>query len=297
MRRPPLPPSLAAEPFAVQSALAAGVTPSRLRASDLIAPFHGVRAVRLDTADPIAMARAYAPRLGAGRMFSHVTAAQLYDLRLPLALEQAASVHVAAVLPQRPQRGRGVIGHKLTPGTASLRTWRGLPVVDPITAWMQIAPLLTLDELVVAGDALVRRVRPLASVEELRERVGQMRGIRGRVRLLAAAPLIRPLTDSAPETRLRLLLVRAGLPEPVVGYRVRLANGDFLATPDLAYPRRRVALEYDGDVHRTSKWQFREDISRYELLHDEGWRVIRVIADDLTFRSPILIARVRAALR
>lgn len=296
MRAQQLPESLG-QIFSVRDARDAGVTRSRLRAADLAKPFHGIRAVELDEADPLDRARALVPRLRPGRMFSHVTAALFYDLRLPFELEHEHGVHVAAMHPVRPQRGRGVISHKLMPGSTVPRTWRGLPVVDPVTAWIQLAPRLTVDQLVVAGDALVRRVQPLATLDEMLARVSRLRGVHGRSKLIAAGPLVRALTDSAAETRLRLLLVRSGLPEPAVGFVIRRANGDFIATPDLAYVAQRVALEYDGDLHRTSKRRFRDDISRYELMQDEGWRVIRVIPEDLTYRSRVLVSRVQAALQ
>ena len=35
------------------------------------------------------------------------------------------------------------------------------------------------------------------------------------------------------ETRLRMLLVAAGLREPIIGHTVKNRDGDFVATPDL----------------------------------------------------------------
>ena len=49
---------------------------------------------------------------------------------------------------------------------------------------------------------------------------------------------------------------------------------------DFAYPEYRVAIEYEGDYHRTPE-QFRRDIRRYECLQDAGWIVIRAAADDV----------------
>jgi len=54
----------------------------------------------------------------------------------------------------------------------------------------------------------------------------------------------------------------------------------------------KIALEYEGDHHRTDRRQFRRDIRRFEALADMGWLTIRVTAEDT--RGGVL-ARVAAA--
>jgi very-short-patch-repair endonuclease len=98
------------------------------------------------------------------------------------------------------------------------------------------------------------------------------------------------------ETRLRLLLVRSGLPEPVIGYAIRDRNGDFIGTPDLTYVDQRIAIEYEGAVHRDDPRVFAGDILRRELMQEADWYVIRVISDHV-FRSPEwLVGRIRRIL-
>jgi len=99
------------------------------------------------------------------------------------------------------------------------------------------------------------------------------------------------------ETRLRLLLIVAGLPEPVIGNIVRNRDGDFVATPDLCYLRERIAIEYEGSIHQTDARVFAEDIERRELLEDAGWLVIRVIKGHIFDNPHWLAERVRRALR
>jgi very-short-patch-repair endonuclease len=41
-----------------------------------------------------------------------------------------------------------------------------------------------------------------------------------------------------------------------------------------------IALEYDGEHHRTDPMQYRKDIRRMEAIQRQGWIVIRVIAGD-----------------
>jgi hypothetical protein len=226
--------------------------------------------------------------------FSHVTAAVLYGMPVPLALERTQVLHVSVHTPAHPPRARGVAGHRLAPTTA-IRTRGGLRLVNPLDAWCQLALWATVDDLVVAGDFLVRRKRALCTLAEVHAFVSTLQG-RGVRSVREALPLIRSGTDSPMESRLRLAIIRAGLPEPVVGYEVRDATGGFVATPDLAYVQQRIAIEYEGDVHRISRRTFVEDIGRREALEDAGWRVIRVISDHLGPALPLLIARIRAAL-
>ena len=62
----------------------------------------------------------------------------------------------------------------------------------------------------------------------------------------------RPAAGSASpgETRLRLALVRAGLPEPELNVRLYGVDGRYLGKPDIVYRRQRVVFEYEGDGHR-----------------------------------------------
>lgn len=106
-------------------------------------------------------------------------------------------------------------------------------------------------------------------------------GRRGLVRARAVLALADGRSESPPESRLRLLLVRAGLPVPVPQYVVRAAGGRFVARLDLAWPAHRVALEYDGVWHNRSDEQFRADRARLSALVQEGWAVVHVTGDQV----------------
>jgi very-short-patch-repair endonuclease len=93
------------------------------------------------------------------------------------------------------------------------------------------------------------------------------------------------------ETRLRLILVFAGLPQPAVQYEVPAAN----ARLDLAYPELKVAIEYDGDHHRERR-QFQRDVARLNRLRMAGWIVLRFTADDVLRHPDIVVAQVRLTL-
>ena len=95
-------------------------------------------------------------------------------------------------------------------------------ITTPIQTFLDPAPELSLVDLVVLGDSLLRRGRftPEMLVEAATTRRG--RGCRLPRR---AAALVRPEADSAMKTRLRLLMVLAGLPEPVVNHKIRWPDG------------------------------------------------------------------------
>ncbi|MFZ2964251.1 MAG: hypothetical protein WA006_06150, partial [Rhodoglobus sp.] len=110
-KRVPLPPHLP-ETFTLAQGLEAGLTPARLRASDLDRPYRGIRSRPggADSAHPeqIAVARAvkYAPRLTAGQFFCDATALALHGLPIPWS--RRPSVHVAIRPPGTPPQTRGV---------------------------------------------------------------------------------------------------------------------------------------------------------------------------------------------
>lgn len=280
--------------FATTAARAAGVQPSRLRAADLEAPFRGARMREPPPGDELrARCLAFAAIAGQPFAFSHATAARLYDIPMPVAVEGSLELHVTVRSGAQPPRMRGVTGHRGALETT--RRMSGLPVVVPELVWRQLAGTLSLDELIAAGDHLVRRRDPQWSIDRLTRMVDDSAGARGVALLRCALSEIRPGTESPRETALRLVVVRAGLPEPVVAHPVFDETGRFIGTPDLAFIAERVAVEYEGDVHRTDLRTFRQDIERRERFQEAGWLVIRVTADHL--RDPqALVGRIERAL-
>lgn len=79
---------------------------------------------------------------------------------------------------------------------------------------------------------------------------------------------------------MRLALIDAGLPEPLVNIAVYDASGGWVARPDLAWPEVKTAVEYDGAHHRDQP-QWVRDLRRRECLEDAGWRVLVATAHDL----------------
>lgn len=315
-----LPPSLAGAPFLVRDAIALGLSPDVLRGRRFRRPFQGVR-VPAQLPDSLEVRCQAAALLVPGAAFSHVTAALLHGLPLPTAqlratyggppegagvlattkisdVLPAAPVHVT-VPPSSPRTARrhpvGIVCHvaRLDAGESERRT-DGLSATTVARTWADLAARFDLVDLVAVADAALRR--GLVTRGELEAVVASWSGRPGAALLRRAVPLVEPATDSPMETRLRLLLVLAGLPRPVAGRDVVL-TGAWIARPDLSYPELRIAIEYDGDHHRVNRRQWRNDIARRRLLEEAGWLVLVFTADDVLLRPQETVRQVRAALR
>ncbi|MGO4806037.1 hypothetical protein AB4089_12995 [Arthrobacter sp. 2MCAF15] len=159
--------------------------------------------------------------------------------------------------------------------------------------------MLSLDELVIAGDFLLWRRNPLTTIQKLDAFLERKQGRAGYRRAMCARALIRTGTDSPKETELRLLLVRHGLPEPGINVPMFDETGRWIQDPDLSYEQEKIAIQYDGG-HHASPAQRRSDIFRDENARDAGWRVVVLTQWHMTPVSggvePPAVTRVRAAL-
>jgi hypothetical protein len=290
-RRTPLPKALHARPFAVREALALGVTPDRLRSADLDAPFHGVRGPRLEHGDILVRASQYAPRMRHDHAFSHSTAAALWGIPLPRT--SSSRVDVAAPLPARAPEVRGVHGRQLTLRAEDVCRRNGVRVTAPALTWCSLGSILSVGDLVAAGDYLV--TQRLANMDSLADTIAERSGMRGLSRVRDALPLLREGAMSRPESLVRVLVTAVGMPEPAINLRIR-DRGVFLAMPDISWPAYRVAVEYEGDYHRTERGQFHRDIQRIERMVDAGWIVVRVSARALFDEPQALVERIARRL-
>ncbi|WP_194421869.1 hypothetical protein [Microbacterium abyssi] len=308
--RRPLPYFLATGAFATSTASEFGISRGRMRAADLATPFRGVRSVGLDLYDLVQRSRAAAVFMGENEAFCHSTALGLWGAPLPLALELVDSaLHIGTRGTTR-RRRTGVIGHRISADTSMCLSPDGLRTVVPATAWCQFASQRDgrtdaemLLALVSAADHLVTgrrrsggREPAICTTDDLVAAVAAYGSGRGARMLAQALSLVRSGVDSPKETELRLMLGDAGLDEPVVGHVVQTRLGPL--EPDLAYPHRRVLIEYEGDAHRENRRRWRGDFERVRAFQEAGWTVIRVNADDLADerRRAALILQLRALL-
>jgi len=96
------------------------------------------------------------------------------------------------------------------------------------------------------------------------------------------------------ESVVRWLVHDGGLPAPEPQFTVRDADG-IVGRADLAWPDRRVIVEFDGDVHR-ERAVFVKDARRQNRLIAAGWTVLRFTSADVFGRPHEVIAEMRRAL-
>lgn len=306
--------------FRVHDARKAGKSRRWIDGEQFDRPFHGLRAQPVEEVDADAddferarlqvlrSASQWSLHMHQTEYFSHLTAAIIWDLPLPAWAALSAELHVSS--PGRATRVQGAIGHQVRPRLVTIVTdpTHGLRVTDPATTWAMLAGILRDPyDVVAVADAIVRTPRipgpkgrverlPLGTVAELKAAIeaGRRVGVRT---LREALPLVRAGAASRPETWARLTLIGAGLPEPVLDVDVYDHRGRFVGCVDLAYPEHKIAIEYEGDQHRTSPAQWQRDIEKHEKLADMGWRVVRVPRDQLFLQPGVFVGRVRALLR
>jgi hypothetical protein len=165
----------------------------------------------------------------------------------------------------------------------------GVPVTTaPRTAW-DLAALEPLGTAVAALDAMVRAGH--VELADLSAMAVAGTGQWGVAKVRRAFALVDPRAQSAPESKVRVALVLAGL-RPIPQYEV--CGGDHPVHVDLGFPEARIAIEYEGDYHFHGDQIVRDD-ARYARLRALGWTVIRLAAADLRDLAAV-VARVRAAL-
>jgi very-short-patch-repair endonuclease len=173
-----------------------------------------------------------------------------------------------------------------------LAVFAGTPVTTPRRTAFDLARRPPLPEAVVAVDAML--AARLVTIDDLERSAIARAAWSGLVQLEKVLLLCDAGAESPQESRLRIILLAGGLPRPVTQYEVRTESGLFVARLDLAYPRQRLGIEYEGDHHR-GRGVFQQDLRRVNSLRACGWSVLRFASADL--REPVrVVAAVRAAL-
>lgn len=170
-------------------------------------------------------------------------------------------------------------------------TWiRGMPVTNPTRTAVDLGRHLPTPQAVAHLDALARATG--VSGPQVLESARRFKGARGIRRCREAADLMDGGAQSPRESRLRLTLIKAGFPRPETQIAVYDSTGYPFAYLDMGWRDVKIAVEYDGDHHRTDREQYVWDVRRLRMLLEAGWIHIKVIADD---RDADIIERVRRA--
>lgn len=287
-----------------------GMPYARTRRSDVDHPFHAVASRNVDLDDVVQRAHALGLILVEGAAISHSSAAMVRGLPVPRALRLEPRLHLSVPRPRRAPKGAGVLGHSIELDRVHIEhllvvapsTRERLPVhlVDEPLTLLTCAVQLNVPDLVALADAMLRRATVEGRPDPMLVALELGLGRPGYRRLVRAAPLRRAGVRSRAETLLRLMIATAGLPEPVVAHPVvstECSTESWTAEADLAWPEFGVLVEYEGDVHRSSRRQFALDVRRFERYADEGWRAVRATRSDVFGDPRELMARLERRLR
>jgi len=260
-------------PFTRASALRGGIG-KQLRTLAYRQLIHGVYVDAAVPDTPLLWARAALVPFGPKAWASHATAARVLGLPVP----PLPGEHVT-VLDRKERRDRaGVTCHHTNDGL--IIKVDGTRVSAPAQLFVELASLLTLVDLVVVGDHLVRK--EVVTLADLRDFCTKAAGP-GAAQARAAVTFVRERVDSPMETRLRMLIVLAGLPEPEINPVMDLPGGR--RRYDLCWREARLVVEYDGRHHIERQEQWESDLDRREEIEDDGWRLLIVTARGI-YRSP-----------
>jgi very-short-patch-repair endonuclease len=169
----------------------------------------------------------------------------------------------------------------------------GIQMTSPVRTAYDLARRGDLIQRVVAVDALANAhgFEP----DLLLLNAARHQGSRGNQDIAAVLTHADRRAGSPMETRLRLILVCAGLPRPHVQWPVQNPAARTAAWLDLAYPEHMIGIEYDGSGHTEPATVLR-DIDRHTALLDQGWQVYRYTKHDVLRQPDRIVAQIRRAL-
>lgn len=297
-----LPSPLDQTPFTVRESLALGIPYGRLRAKDLLPLGRGIRTQAGVPQNILSLARPYI-LLNRDSCVSHVSAASIHGIATPGSAESPPLLHLSRRAGRSLTRRDGVVSHRLKFKAADIMFVDGVPVTTPSRTFVDLGTLLHLDDLVAAGDSIISAHHrtfgepriAMVPVEDLRKYVEDTRNINGIRAARIALDLMMVGVDSPPETRVRLILGRSGLPEFVpncpIGAKDRLP-----VWTDLGCREYRTCVEYDGGHHLTPEQQ-QKDARRDQRTAEAGWRQVKLNKVDLQRGETWVVSCVARALR
>jgi very-short-patch-repair endonuclease len=261
-------------PFTVKEARAAGIERWHLRSQRWARLARGIYVPTEIAQTPLVLLEAAWRRLPDAAAFSGLTAAWLHGL------DVAPCDPIEVTIPREAGvSGRAGMRVRRRPLSAGeVVHVRGLRATSIVRTLADLSRQLSLIEAVVIVDeALHKRRVTLVDIASLKR----------------VAHHAEPQSASPMETRLRMILVLAGLPRPKAQVRIYDDNGRFIGRPDLYYEKQRLGIEYDGAGHRTTLAQ---DNQRQNQLLNAGVRLLRFTAVDVLQNPTWVVAQVRSAL-
>lgn len=290
-----------AEPFTTAAARELGIGRKRLdtalREGLIRRVLHGVY-LRRDQPDTVETRVACAALVIApGSVIRDRTAAWVHRIDTLTYAEHDILPPLETCVPRfrAPSDRAGVDGGTRDLSEHDVMTVCGVQVTTPLRTALDLGCHLRRREALAALDQFIRRHE--ISRDELRREAVRFFRRRGVVQLRRLIPLADSRAESPRESWTRLEIIDAGLPCPEPQHWIDI-DGIPTYRLDLAYPRIRVAVEYDGDEFHRTEEQRRHDTERREWLMQHGWVVIVIRNGDFT--DPGLqrwLSELRAALR
>jgi hypothetical protein len=218
-------------PFPLREGLAAGLSRATLRGPQFRRLFHDVYVEAKAALCPALLAEAAVMRCGAG-FVSHTSAAAVLGIPVP-----ASSLQFVTVATEVERRR--VAGIRCVVRRGRSRLVGRVQVSESAQLFVELAEVLSLVDLVVAGDHMLHvglTSRALIR-EECRTSVAP-----GVARALEALPYLSARAESPMESRMRMLLVLAGLPDFRVNLSIVDDQGREIRRHDLGLPEAKVAV-------------------------------------------------------
>lgn len=231
-----------------------------------------------------------------GVAVSHSSAARLHGLVVPRSVEG----DVRLTDPAQFRTGRG---YRISEGALPLQdvvVQDGVPLTTVSRTIADVGREWALTDTVVAADDALADGR--TTVAELQAAALAQTHWVGCGRAARALSLARVGAHSPHETRTRLALDAAGLPEPLLQQAVRVGSR-LVAVLDMYWPDHGVFVECDGRVKYTDPWRNRtpaqvlwDEKRRQDDLLDLDLRGVRIVPEDLDGRLEEKVARLRSLL-
>ena len=285
-RTPVIPAALTKKPFSLEEARRHGLTPSSLRGRAwrrLGAELYCWQGLRQDPWLHLSALHRLLPR---DAVFAGATAAWMVGLDLA----PTEPVEIIVSLGSTVRSRAGVNVRRCDLSVRDVASIRGIRATAVNRTLRDLSLRLPSIDALIAIDAAVHL--GLTDADELRRHADAADGGAGAHRLRSLVAHAAP-AESPMETRLRWLLIQAGLPCPQVQINLRDREQRFVGRADLYYEEARLILEYDGANHRD---RLVEDNRRQNLLLNAGFRLLRFTATDIHQRPEVVVAQVRSAL-
>ncbi|SDX85439.1 Protein of unknown function [Geodermatophilus africanus] len=270
----------------------AGITDRQLQHPAVVRLSRDTYLPRAVAGEPTARLAAVLLTAPPGAVVSHATAAGLWGVEIPLQVDRSGRVDLTVPLSSRSESRRDRRVHRQPLPEEDHTRRSALPVTTPARTWRDLAAVLRPPALLAVTDQLLAR---WVMHDELARQLQACSTGRGSARARDVLPIADPRAESPMESVLRWLVHEAGLPAPAVQYVVRDEAGAVLGRADLAWPDRRVLVEFDGDVHR-ERDVFVNDLRRQNRLVAAGWTVLRFTSADVLGRPADVVAEIRRAL-